>query len=93
MDRKVWSDEEKLSVVLALLKGEQTAVEICRQYQISTTQAYRWRDLFLAGGKQALGDGRTKARRDPLVDENRRLKELVGQQALIIDAQKKILGH
>jgi hypothetical protein len=39
-----------------------------------------------------LADKRTKGGRDPVADENRRLKELAGQQALIIDAQKKLAG-
>jgi hypothetical protein len=55
--------------------------------------AYRWRDQFLASGKKGLLDGRTKKGRDPLVEENRRLKELVGSLSLIIDAQKKLMGH
>lgn len=93
MNRKVWSLEEKLSVVLELLKGESSITETCQCHQVTTTQAYRWRDMFLEGGKKALGDGRTKKGRDPTVEENRRLKELVGSQALIIEAQKKHLGH
>jgi transposase len=90
MARKIWTDEEKLSVVVAMLKGEIPVTEICQQHQVSATQAYRWRDLFLEGGKKALTDGRTKKGRDPVLEENRRLKELVGSQALIIEAQKKL---
>jgi len=93
MNRRIWSTEEKLSVVIAILKGDIPMAEICRQHQVSATQAYRWRDQFLEGGKKALSDGRTKRGRDALVEENRKLKELVGSQALIIEAQKKYLGH
>ena len=93
MNKKIWSLEEKLGIVLEMLKGEQAVTEICQRHQVTTTQAYHWRDLFLEAGKKGLTDGRTKAGRDPIVEENRRLKELVGEQALIIDAQKKILGH
>ena len=93
MNRKNWTFEEKLQIVLAMLNKDETATEICRCHQVSATQAYRWRDQFLEGGKQALGDGRTKQGRDALAEENRKLKELVGSQALIIEAQKKYLGH
>jgi len=93
MNRKNWTFEEKLSIVLDILEAKDTVTEICHRHQVSATQAYRWRDQFLEGGKKALGDSRTKQGRDPLVAENRRLKELVGSQALIIDAQKKIMGH
>ena len=37
-------------------------------------------------------DKRTRRGCDSLLDENRRLKELAGQQALIIEAQKKLAG-
>jgi transposase len=93
MNRKVWSLEEKLSVVLELLKGGSLIMEICQRHRVSAPQVYRWRDMFLEGGKKALSDGRTKQGRDPYVEENRRLKELVGNLSLIIDAQKKVLGH
>ncbi len=93
MNRKNWTFEEKLGIVLEILTAKDTVTEICHRHQVSATQAYHWRDMFLEGGKTALSDGRTKKGRDPLVAENRRLKELVGSQALIIDAQKKVLGH
>ena len=89
MARKIWTDEEKLSIVVAMLKGDIPVTEICQQHQVSATQAYRWRDLFLESGKKALSDGRTKKGRDPVIEENRRLKELVGSLSLIIEAQKK----
>lgn len=93
MNRKNWTFEEKLQIVLAMFGKDATVTEICRRYQVSATQAYRWRDQFLEGGKTALSDGRTKQGRDAVVEENRKLKELVGSQALIIEAQKKHLGH
>jgi len=37
-------------------------------------------------------DRRTRKGRRLVEDENHRLKELVGQQALIIEAQKKLAG-
>lgn len=89
MARKIWTDEEKLSIVTAMLKGEVPVSELCTERQVSATQAYRWRDLFIEGGKKALADGRSRKGRDPLVEENRRLKELVGSLSLIVDAQKK----
>lgn len=93
MNRKNWTAEEKLHPVLAMLKGAETVTEVCHRHQVSATQAYRWRDQFLESGKKALSDGRTKQGRDAVVEENRKLKGLVGSQALIIEAQKKYLGR
>lgn len=92
MNRKIWSNEEKAAIVLEIISGDESAAAVCARHGVSATQAYRWQEQFLAGGRAALADKRTKGGRDPLADENRRLKELAGQQALIIDAQKKLAG-
>lgn len=92
MNRKKWPKEEKIRVVLEMIRGGESVAAICTRHGVSATQAYRWQDQFLAGGRDALSDKRRKGRHDPVAEENRRLKELVGQQALIIEAQKKING-
>jgi len=92
MNRKIWANEEKTTIVLEMIKGEEAVAAICTRHGVSATQAYRWQEQFLAGGRAALSDKRTKGSRDPLADENRRLKELAGQQALIIESQKKLAG-
>ena len=92
MNRKKWSKEEKITVVLEMIRGGDSVAAICSRHGVSATQAYRWQEQFLAGGRDALSDKRRKGSHDPVVEENRRLKELVGQQALIIEAQKKING-
>jgi len=92
MNRRKWSNEEKVTIVLEMVKGEESVAAICTRHGVSATQAYRWQEQFLAGGRAALGDRRKQGSLDPVTDENRRLKELAGQQALIIEAQKKLAG-
>jgi len=92
MNRKKWSSEEKVTIVLEMVKGEESVASICTRHGVSATQAYRWQEQFLDGGRVAMVDKRRRGSLDPLVDENRQLKELVGQQALIIEAQKKLNG-
>ena len=92
MNRKLWSDEGKVAIILEILHGDESAAAICTRHGVSATQAYRWLGQFLEGGRRAITDKRTRRGRDPLLDENRRLKELAGQQALIIEAQKKLAG-
>lgn len=75
-------------MVLAILKDDTSLTDICLHHQVSAKQIYRWHDQFLEGAKEALRDGRKKKGCDSFVDENRRLKELIGSQSLIIDAQK-----
>lgn len=92
MNRRKWTNEEKVTIVLEMVKGEDSVAAICARHGVSATQAYRWQEQFLAGGRAALADKRGKGGQDPVADENRRLKELAGQQALIIEAQKKLAG-
>lgn len=92
MNRKVWSTEEKTAIVLEMIKGDESMAAICTRHGVSASQAYHWQEQFLAGGRAALVDRRGRNGRDPVEDENRRLKELVGQQALVIEAQKKLAG-
>jgi transposase len=92
LNRKKWSKEEKITVVLEMIRGGDSVAAICTRHGVSATQAYRWQEQFLAGGREALSDKRRKGSDDSVAEENRRLKELVGQQALIIEAQKKING-
>ena len=92
MYRKLWSNEEKVAIVLEILRGAETTAVICTRHGVSATQAYRWLDRFLEGGRKAITDKRTRRGKDPLLDENHRLKELAGQQALIIESQKKSAG-
>ena len=92
MNRKLWSNDEKVAIVLEILRGDESAAAVCNRYGVSATQAYKWLDRFLEGGRSALMDKRARRGRDPLLDENRQLKELAGQQALIIEAQKKLAG-
>lgn len=54
MQRRTWTADEKLGILLAGLKQTLSVAELCREHQISQTQYYKWRDQFLEGGKQAL---------------------------------------
>ncbi len=88
--RKQWSAEEKFGVIVQVLQGSKTVADVCREQELAPTQFYRWRDTFLEAGKQGLADKRAPQNRDPLREENRRLKKLLADQLLINDAQKKL---
>jgi transposase-like protein len=90
--RRTWKVEEKLAVVLEVLKGQETVSSICHRHGVAMAQMYRWQDAFMERGKLGLKDQRNPKHRDPVLEENRRLRELAGSQALIIDAQKKLAG-
>jgi len=58
MGRKPFkSPEEKLAVVLSVLRGEVTQVAIARQLEMSQTTIAKWQKQFLEGGLEALSRG------------------------------------
>ncbi len=49
--------EGKARIVLAVLRGEVTIAEAARWEGVSAVSVSKWRDQFLAGGRQALEAG------------------------------------
>jgi hypothetical protein len=47
--------EEKVAIALELIKRERSLDEIREHYRVSHTTAYKLRNLFLDGGRRALG--------------------------------------
>src|SRR3989338_2405680 len=90
--RRTWKPDEKLAVVLEMLQGQEPVAALCHRQGVAMAQVYRWRDAFLERGKLGLKDQRNPKHRGPVQEELRRLRELAGAQALIIDAQKKLAG-
>ena len=58
MGRKPFrSTEEKLQVILSVLKGEVTQVEVARRLEMSQTTISKWQKQFLEGAREALARG------------------------------------
>ena len=58
MGRKPFkTPDEKLAIVLSVLKGETTQVEVARRLQMSQTTVAKWQKQFLEGGREALARG------------------------------------
>ncbi len=88
MQRRTWTADEKLGILLAGLKQTLSVAELCRQNQISQTQYYKWRDQFLEGGKQAL----MGAKHDTTKQFERKVEQLeliIGKQTVALEVLKK----
>lgn len=58
MGRKPFkSADEKLAIVLSVLKGETTQTDVARRLQLSQTTIAKWQKQFLEGGREALARG------------------------------------
>lgn len=67
MGRKPFrTPDEKLAVVLSVLKGESTQVEVARRLEMSQTTIAKWQKQFLEGGREILARATTRSawRRD-----------------------------
>jgi len=94
--RKRFSSEEKIRIVLEGFRNEIPVSDLCRRENISTAIYYSWLKDFMEAGKMRLkGDSlreATKSEVKHLREENSRLKELLGEQALNIQLLKKSLN-
>lgn len=84
--RKHYSAEEKIRIVLAGLRGEESIAALCRGAGISESLYYSWSKEFLEAGKKRLaGDTARQANTGEVKDlraEALALKELVADLSL-----------
>jgi putative transposase len=76
--------EEQIIAILKEAEAGLPLAELIRQYAISEPTYYRWKSKF--GGMELSDTKRLKQ----LEDENRRLKQLVAEQALDIQILKEV---
>ena len=93
--RKKYNAEEKISIVLEGLRGEESIAAICRREGINPNLYYRWsKDFLEAGKKRLLGDTQREATSTEVADikqENDQLKQLVAELSLKNRVLKKSL--
>lgn len=82
--RKSRFTETQIVAVLKQLKAGAKAAEVCRKLGISETTLYNWRAKY--GGLEVSDLRRLRE----LEDENRRLKKIVADQVLNIEALKMV---
>ena len=80
--------EQKYQIVMESYNSTEAVSVLCRRHGVAPINFRKWREKFIEGGKKALGETREG---NELEAENRDLKRLIGEQALVIDAFKKTL--
>jgi len=84
--RKHYSSEEKIRIVLAGLRGEESIAALCRQEGISESLYYSWSKEFLEAGKRRLAGDTARQATSPEVkdlrSESAALKEVVAELTL-----------
>lgn len=85
MKRSKFSDEQILAIVREGEAGRKVA-ELCRTHGITEQTYYRWKAKY--GGMELSDMQRLKQ----VEDENRRLKQIVAEQSLDIQALKAVVA-
>jgi len=80
-----FSEEQIVRILRQAEAADQTVAEVCKQHGISEQTWYRWKKKF---GQMGVPDVR---RLRELEKENTRLKRLVAERDLEIDAMKEVL--
>lgn len=84
--RHTYSAEEKIRIVLAGLRGEESIAALCRREGISESVYYSWSKEFLEAGKRRLSGDTARQATSPEVKELRSeslaLKECVADLTL-----------
>lgn len=86
MKKTRYTAEQIVRILQEAEKGASTVGDLCRRYEVSEATYYRWRQVY---GDMKVPE--VKRLRD-LEQENARLKRLVADRDLEIDAMKEVLS-
>ena len=78
--------EEQIVRILSEVAGGQSVAETCRKYGVSEPTVHRWKAQYAGMGVSDI------KRMKQLEEENARLKKIVAQQAMDMDAMKELLS-
>lgn len=85
MKSKRYTEEQIIRILQEVESGNPVAT-VCRQYGVSEATVHRWRSKYKGMDQASL------KRLRELEGENSRLKKIVAQQVLDIDALKELAG-
>ena len=86
MKRKRFSEEQVVGILQEADRPGKTVSEVCRTHGVSENTFYRWRKQF-----KGLSVAEVRTMRQ-LAQENARLKKLLAERDLEVDALKEVLA-
>ena len=82
MERRKWTSQQKLQIVLEGLSGQIEISKLCAKYQVSQTQYYQWRDHLLKFGHQAFETKDITKKEQHLEQQVTKLKRMIGDMTI-----------
>ena len=85
---KRWTAPRRATLVLQILRGETTANEAARKYDLTPSDILAWKDAFLAAGERGLKSNPN----DELHEKDRKIDSLhrkIGEMTMDIEILKK----
>jgi Transposase. len=92
MEKRNWTSQEKLKIVLEGLSGSIEITKLCAKYQIAQTQYYKWRDQLLKFGYQAFESKNITKKEQHLEHENLKLRRIIGDLTVELKKTEIELG-
>lgn len=86
MKHRKWTSKQKSQIVLEGLSGQIDISALCQKYQISQTQYYTWRDLFLANCHESFEIKKQSQKEQHLEAQIKKLRAIIGD--LTIELKK-----
>jgi len=77
MGKVTWSEAEKKLIVLEILKGQKSVLQVAKEKGISDGLLYRWRDQALKAISDKFEEKGSKKREDFKAERERYLKIMV----------------
>lgn len=82
MEKRKWTSQQKLQIVLEGLSGQIEISKLCAKYQINQTQYYQWRDHLLKFGHQAFENKNITKKEQHLEQQVTKLKRIIGDMTI-----------
>jgi len=89
-ERRKFTAEFKVKVVLELISGEKGLMQASREYEIKDSVLSRWKQEFLERAPQVFEQAKDV---DPEAERIAELERMVGRLALQLDMAKKVFGR
>jgi transposase len=90
-ERRSFSPEFKVRVVLELLTGQKSLMQASREYGIKDTVLTRWKQEFLARAPELFD--RTQREKSQETARIAELERMVGRLTMQLEVAKKVLGY